>query len=99
MPARSTLELFTLGMEFRLRQNDHKGGWEDMTPQEIIQRMKEELAELEDAVNQLRDHPRSMGSDQRIAHDICWESFDVANVAYFLWHNISKPYRVTSGLG
>ena len=46
--------MFAKAMEDRLRANDHKGGWANELPQGLIERCREELGELDDAVDEIR---------------------------------------------
>ncbi len=64
---------FACDMELELRRNDHKGGWDCMTPAQLIHRARQELREVEKAVE-------SNG-------DVVSECADVANFMAFLATN------------
>ena len=44
---RPDAQWFAEQMELKLRENDHKGGWEGVTPLWLMARLREELDELE----------------------------------------------------
>ena len=61
-------------MEARLRANDHKEGWEHEMPQWLIERAREEVRELDDAVDAVRARGVGDGRDE----GVWWEAADVA---------------------
>ena len=73
---RAELRWFVDQMEQVLRKNDWKGGWKDMSREEVLERLEEELDELKTAVC------RSKPTDEIIA-----EAVDIANFAMFLAYN------------
>lgn len=70
---RSVVEWFTERMEEKLMRNDHKGGWEVMGPRELIARARQELDELEQAVE-----------NKKGGAAIASEAADVANFVMML---------------
>jgi len=62
-------------MEVRLRENDHKGGWENEPLPYFVERMKDELKEIEVAM------AGSYRFDLMVLVDECG---DLANVAMML---------------
>ncbi len=48
---RPAVAAFAQEMERKLRLNDWKGGWYDLSIPDAFQRLKEEILELKDAVN------------------------------------------------
>lgn len=64
---------FAQQMELKLRANDHKGGWQDDEPEELAERISEELTELFVALKKRRA-PQNW---KRVLK----EAADVANVA------------------
>lgn len=72
---RPEVEHFAELMEEGLRENDYKGGWNDMTIQECLGRMFEELLELMQAL--------ARGSPTSVKH----EAADVANFLMFIVDN------------
>ena len=67
---------FAFKMQEQLDKNGEKSGWEYLTATECIDRMKEELKELEDA------HQQGLGEDAVIS-----ECADISNFAAFLAAN------------
>jgi hypothetical protein len=47
---RKSVLWFARQMEKRLQANDHKGGWDDEPTDYLIQRLKDEVAELEETL-------------------------------------------------
>lgn len=69
---------FALEMQGKLDLNRHKGGWDLMTPKEILGRIKDEVAELEAAIE---------GGE---CVEIIDEAVDIANFCSFLAHNMQE---------
>jgi len=67
---RPEVAAFALAMEDKLRQNDHKGGWDDCSKQYMAMRLTQEREELRDAI--ARGAP---------PEEILKEAADVANFA------------------
>lgn len=63
------LQRFFDAMVYKLRRNAHKGRWEDMNVSDALQRLREEVDELQEAV------------DAGSSMEITMESCDVANFA------------------
>lgn len=68
---RPTVRHFAAQMERVLRENDHKGGWENCTVQEMFTGLLREVVELHDAI----EHGNG---------DILREACDVANFAMMI---------------
>ena len=83
----SVLE-FALLMEEKLKQNDSKGGWSKCDFPYLVERLKEETKEMEQAIdevmmfNKYRSHPRIM--------KVKYEAADLANFAMMIADNIEK---------
>lgn len=77
-PIRDSVTQFAELMERVLRENDFKGGWERITPAQLINRLVDELDELVDAIHAGR------------TNDVIKEAVDVANFAMMLADNASK---------
>jgi NTP pyrophosphatase (non-canonical NTP hydrolase) len=75
---RPEVERFAMGMERKLRQNDFKGGWKQMTVDEMLERLDEEVEELKKAL-----HPMRKENPQRVFK----EAVDVANFCLFIADN------------
>ena len=87
---RNEVREFAVLMERILQDNDHKGGWQDMTPEEVLERINEEVGELETEVFKLSIDP------DRIVR----EAVDVANFCMMLVDNVRRESggRIGSGL-
>jgi len=68
---------FAQAMETELIENDHKTGWNQLSPQWIINRIRQETQELETAIK--NDKP---------IREIQSECADIANFAFMLWDNL-----------
>lgn len=79
---RKSLSLFSNAMENKLRQNDWKGGWEQLSVSYLIKRLSDEVEELKSAIktNDIKQ--------------ISLESVDVANFAMMIFDNCSKILEV-----
>ena len=51
-PVRIEVRRMSLLMELKLRKNDHKGGWSDMTPSQLLDLLETEVQELRGAINE-----------------------------------------------
>lgn len=78
---RPEVEQFAQVMEAKLRQNDHKGGWQGMTQQEVLRRLYDEAHEVW----------KELGRPEPDANAVMWESADVANFAMMLWDVTRRP--------
>ena len=67
---------FALEMQVKLDSNRRKSGWDLMQPDEILTRIKDEVKELEDAI------------ESGVKIDMVQEAVDVANFCSFLAHNM-----------
>lgn len=65
---------FAMAMEAKLQKNDHKGGWDGMTPRKLLQRLKQETRELDRLLPARRKSPGTRA-------DVLGEAADVANFA------------------
>ena len=79
---RRELQNFTDAMERQLRRNDHKGGWRGSGAIWLLSRLKEEVAELDEAI------------DSGDARRICGEATDVANFAMMIWDVVVDAWIV-----
>lgn len=70
MEVRDEVKRFSQIMEQKLQMNDHKGGWDDMSVKDLVNRLCQEVLELDRAI--------TMGEDKK---NIVFESADVANFA------------------
>lgn len=84
---RPDVQRFALLMEQVLRRNDHKGGWKEMLPNELIQRMRDELDEVDTEYTYYEIGNFSM---ERFAISTALEAADVANFAMFLADNLGQ---------
>ncbi len=74
---RPKLVAFARVMERKLRENDHKGGWEDEDIEWLMERLTGEVAELSKALTTPNDGPLS----ERRRRSAVREAADVANFA------------------
>ena len=83
---RAIIQHFALAMERKLAANEHKPGWKQDSPFDLLRRLREEVVELVDAVNDLT-HVH-MGQSPRTVQEttaaILLEAVDVANFALFV---------------
>lgn len=79
---RPQLAWFAEEMEKVLQANDHKGGWEDMTPWEIHWRIAEEFEEVTQALG--RGSP-----NYEIVKELC----DVACLCMFMADNVHREAK------
>ena len=81
-------------MEWVLRENDHKSGWDKMSIDDMFFRIKDEFEELEEAYA-LYAHPL-IGADevQDEVQNMRREALDIANFCMFLHHNCPKTEAV-----
>jgi NTP pyrophosphatase (non-canonical NTP hydrolase) len=88
---RPSLQRFAELMEKTLRENDHKGGWENMSTSSIMRRIDEELGELKDA-RIIMEHAAFTRSTTFAARcrQVAKEAADVANFAMMLADNVTK---------
>lgn len=68
-PYEREMKTFVDAMRYKMIKNAHKGRWEDLDLKSALQRLKEEVKELETAINQNNEI------------EIILESADVANFA------------------
>lgn len=83
---RPAVTRFAREMEKKLQQNDHKGGWEDCTAEDLMRMLKDEVRELERA---LRTPCPNCGREMLPQHmeNVASEAADVANFAMMLYDN------------
>lgn len=72
---RHEVKTFAQCMEHKLLKNDHKGGWEEQTNEELFRLLRLEVNELEDA---MRNEPTL---------NIVFEAADIANFAMMIAWN------------
>ena len=77
---RHSLVRFVKQMELKLRENDHKGGWENSSTEYLFDSLCEEVDELQGELSEINDP-----SDERVKG----ECLDVANFAMMLFDNKS----------
>jgi NTP pyrophosphatase (non-canonical NTP hydrolase) len=82
---RDEVTLFARKMEFKLRANDHKGGWSECSLLWLIAKLNEEVGELSKLVHQLHSPDGQFrGGDSTEAHQISMEAADVGNLAMMI---------------
>lgn len=75
---RQAITNFSKIMEKKLKDNDHKEGWNTCNNQYLLSRMFEECFELQDAIT------------SKNSNNICYEAADVANFAMMIADNCKK---------
>ena len=86
MRPRHELNVFSQFMEHKLRANDHKGGWEEMSIDKLFDLMQGEVGELKEALNE--------GNFV----NILFEAADVANYAMMIaWNALRLSVRKDKG--
>ena len=81
---RKELLAFAEIMERKLKENDHKGGWEDCTLGWLMRRLDEEREEVDGAASNLLSHIYASSPNEEInkaADELIAELADVANFA------------------
>lgn len=69
-------------MEEKLRKHDHKGGWQEETTRHLLDRARDEIEELDQAVSCATDrHCTHLGSEAEKLKAVLAEAADVANFA------------------
>jgi NTP pyrophosphatase (non-canonical NTP hydrolase) len=79
MELRDEVAIFAQGMENKLRQNDHKGGWENCSVEYLLNRVNEELLEVHKAIYRGKSKEEVVG-----------ELADVANFLMMIGENYVK---------
>ncbi len=77
---RPELRVFAEALEIRLRENDHKEGWDRMPVRACLDRAHDEFWELTKEVV----HP------DPLVTSVLHESEDAANFLFFLWWNARR---------
>ena len=70
---RTSVDWFARNMELKLRENDHKGGWKKCEHSWLLDRLKQEVVELEKALDQVNNQ-----------ENVIREAADVANFALMI---------------
>lgn len=78
---------FALLMERKLRENDHKGGWDEEHEDYLLKRLREETVELSKAINVFAHHASEGVVPRGTKEHVGREAADVANFAMMLADN------------
>lgn len=84
MQLRPELELFTQFMENKLKLNDHKGGWEKCTIEDLFNKLRREVDELQAAIE---GEPNL---------NVAFEAADIANFAMMIAWNVMRDKFISS---
>lgn len=103
---RPEVHRFALFMEHVLRENDFKGGWQDMSHEQLLKRLKDEVKELGQALDAL-PKPCGCRSVGDCMHGIfgpdeetvAREAVDVANFAMMLTDVLGVLSQIRSFVG
>jgi NTP pyrophosphatase (non-canonical NTP hydrolase) len=79
-------------MERKLRDNDHKGGWSDSDPFLLLEHLKEEVDELDEAVESYMQDPYK---NLELMNRVIDEAADVGNMAMMVADVMNKQVAVT----
>lgn len=78
-------------MERKLRENDDKDGWSQCTTEYLLDRLREEIDELEQCFSEMGKGAIELGGiDMELVYRFCAECADVANFAMMLADNARK---------
>jgi len=85
LDVREVVARFALLMEQKLRENDHKGGWDGDYPDALMERLRQEADEL-DRVLRRGDNPITSpaGWSDSDCAEVAREAADVANFAMMI---------------
>jgi hypothetical protein len=80
------LRSFTGVMWTKLIKNDHKGGWRGELPGYLLERLKNEIVELDDALSRYLVDPSITRTKktEELARQVAMEAADVANYAMMI---------------
>ena len=95
---RPEVQIFAEAMERKLRQNDHKGGWENMPLGWLRGRLGEETKELDVSITAYIDEIECCGDLSKPRQAILLECADVANFAMMIAANC-KGLEAAAALG
>ena len=88
---REEVDWFSREMELKLRENDHKPGWDKMNYGRLMERLDEECKEAEEAIkNFLANLMMEEGAPGAAAEAAIQELADVANFAMMMADRIRK---------
>lgn len=91
---REELKWFSKNMEQKLKENDYKGGWDDVTVNFLLERLDCEFKELQNIINEfISDTGRSVEDGLLLPiypQDIVRECADVANFAMMIADKFKK---------
>lgn len=76
----AAVDWFADRMKRKLRENEHKGGWDKDGNFALLERLNEETQELDDAICLTED----AGIDERFMEAVIDEAADVANFAMMI---------------
>ena len=84
----NAVDIFAEEMKNTLKENGHKSGWDEMEINSIVQRIHEEVAELQEYLT-LYNHPQGNSDEVRDMRlgQMHREAIDIANFCMFLCHN------------
>lgn len=94
---REPVAWFACAMEYKLRMNDHKQPWADMSFVYLMARLREETKELEHAIETYNCHDRETVDDKCARDTVIQEAADVANFAMMIADNMSEGDFRTDG--
>jgi len=90
LTVRPSVSRFAEAMEFVLRCNDHKTGWQELCNECLIERMEDEFKELHEEFFHRTDYKTP---DLPDINRMLLEAIDIANFAMMLFDNNRKHYN------
>lgn len=83
---RKEIEWFASEMEKKLKENDYKGGWKKCHIWWLVNKLKDEVKELEDTIEKAFEEKDEL---TEISEDVISECADIANYSMMIADNIS----------
>lgn len=91
---RKELQWFSQEMETKLKKNDHKGGWDKSTISWLLGRLKDEVKELEEVLN---EEPETNTEQLSKMQRTIAECADVANFAMMIADKTNTEFQPMLG--
>ena len=95
MEVRDQVKDFATIMEEKLKENEHKGGWDNCDNTFLFNRLLQEVTELHESLNDLKMSVEDDSSDDTqkvIARETMRECADVADFSMMISSNLKRKY-------
>lgn len=86
---RPEVQEFAQALEARLRKNDDKDGWQDMSVGDCLDRAKDEYLELKEELVASSPLKMNVPDLSKVRHEI----EDTTNFLLFAWHNADQEFE------